>query len=186
MMMNETPSKQLHKTIKGAILSALFFFMLLVMTAFPVSAYESTGVTISIPSIGVSAPIVSIGIRSFPNGDVTWDTTELTSQVGFLQGTAWFGQGGNIVLGGHSELAERAPSVFYDLDQVNVGDEIVIVTNGEEIRYRVTDVFNVSNRDLSILYPSNTERLTIMTCDTASLSGGTYNRRDVVVAERIS
>jgi LPXTG-site transpeptidase (sortase) family protein len=68
---------------------------------------------------------------------------------------------------------------------VAVGDEIVINSNGEEIRYRVTQVFNVSAHDLSILYPSTSERLTIMTCDTSSLSGGSYSRRDVVVAERI-
>lgn len=184
-MMRSTFTQTIRKASKMFVVGALLLFMMMLLTATPVSAYDATGVTISIPSIGVSAPIVSIGIRSFPNGDVTWDTTELTTQVGFLQGTAWFGQGGNIVLGGHSELAERAPSVFYDLDQVAVGDEIVINSNGEEIRYRVTQVFNVSARDLSILYPSTTERLTIMTCDTSSLSGGTYNRRDVVVAERI-
>ncbi|MEQ8676801.1 MAG: sortase [Aggregatilineales bacterium] len=184
-MLTSTFTQSIRKVSRTLIVGTLLLLMNIVMTASPVSAYDATGVTISIPSIGVSAPIVSIGIRAFPNGDVTWDTTELTTQVGFLQGTAWFGQGGNIVLGGHSELAERAPSVFYDLDQVVVGDEIVINSDGQDIRYRVTSVSNVSYRDLSILYPSTSERLTIMTCDTASLSGGNYSRRDVVVAERI-
>jgi len=166
-----------------SITTLVVMFSLTLLTA-PAHAFEDTGVTLSIPSIGVEAPIVSIGIRQFPNGDVTWDTTALTSQVGFLQGTAWFGQGGNIVLGGHSELADRVPTVFYELDQVAVGDEIFVITGDGHIRYVVTEVTTVNYRDLSILYPTASERLTIMTCDTASFSGGGYAQRDVIIAER--
>ncbi|NJL54239.1 sortase [bacterium] len=149
-----------------------------------VESLAETGVTLSIPAIDVEAPIVTLHIRAFPSGEVTWDTSSITTEVGFLDGMAWFGQGGNIVLGGHSELAGRAPAVFYHLDEVVVGDEIIVNDNGTEWRYVVTETFTVSDRDLSILYPTRSERLTLMTCDTDSLVGGQYSRRVVVIAER--
>lgn len=149
-----------------------------------VYATRDLGASISIPSIGVQAPVVRIGIRAFPNGEVTWDTSGLTTQVGHLEGMAWFGQSGNIVLGGHSELANRVPTVFYDLEEVAVGDEVIITQGSTTWRYVVTDTFEVSYRDLSILYPTTTERLTIITCALGSFSGSSYSRRTVVIAER--
>lgn len=169
------------------------FFLFFVANVFvymaPVAAQEQdalvdTGVTLSIPAIDVEAPIVTLYIRAFPTGEVTWDTTAITSEVGYLDGMAWFGEGGNIVLGGHSELVGRVPAVFYELDEVAIGDEIIVDDNGTEWRYIVTDTFEVSASDLSILYPTRGERLTLMTCDTDSLVGGQYSRRVVVIAER--
>lgn len=174
------------------ILSAAILLIINVMVfAMPVAATEGAAddeidaeVTISIPAIEVEAPIVTLFIRAFPDGQVTWDTSEITSEVGYLDGLPWFGEGGNIVLGGHSELTGREPSVFYDLDDVELGDEIIVNDHGEEYVYIVTDIFEVEQYDLSILYPTNTEQLTLMTCDVDSLVGGVYNRRVVVIAER--
>lgn len=155
----------------------------ILFTSFSIlTASASNGTSISIPAIGVEAPIVTIGVRAFPDGSVTWDTTNLTTQVGYLDGTSWFGEGGNIVLGGHSELGERAPAVFYNLDDLAVGDEIIVTIHGRENRYAVTRKFAVDQSDLSIVYPTSSEQLTIMTCDTSSFEGGTYSRRTVIVA----
>jgi len=161
-----------------AVLAAAFFFISLNI----LTAHAGGSLSISIPAIGVDAPIVTIGIRTFSDGSVTWDTTNLTTQVGYLDGTSWFGEGGNIVLGGHSELAERAPAVFYRLDELVVGDEIIINTGNGERRYTITRTFDVDAFDLSIVYPTNHEQLTIMTCDTSSYVNGAYTRRTVVIA----
>lgn len=144
------------------------------------------GTTISIPSIDVYAPVVPLNLRVFPDNNVTWDTSEITSQVGYLQGTAWLGEGGNTVLGGHSELDGRAPTVFYDLDKVALGDEIIITEDGRELRYVVVSLQAVAPDDLSAIQPTTSERLTIITCDTTSFDDDEYNRRVVVVAERVS
>lgn len=162
--------------------SSALVLVIVLCTLFTLPAYAQGSASIRIPSIGVDAPIVSIGIRTFPNGAVTWDTTRLTSEVGFLEGTAWFGQGGNVVLGGHSELAQRVPTVFYRLGDVVVGDEIVVTVNGGERRYTVTRITVVADSDLSILQPTSSERLTIMTCDPASYVSGIYTRRIVIIA----
>ncbi|MDX1993021.1 MAG: sortase [bacterium] len=164
----------------------LLITLLLTVSFFSVfstsTAQASGGNTIQIPSIGVDAPIVTLNIRAFPDGSVTWDTTAITSQVGYLNGTSWFGRGGNVVLGGHSELAERAPGVFFRLHEVAVGDEVIVTVDGSERRYTVTRVFEVDETDLSILNSASSERLTIMTCSRASYAGGAYPRRTVVIA----
>jgi sortase A len=150
------------------------------------ASYVDMGARIAIPSIGVDAPIVQIGIRAFPSGEVTWDTTRLTSQVGYLEGLSWFGEGGNIVLGAHSELANRVPTVFYELDEVAVGDQITITQADTTWTYEVTAIRQVDFRDLSILYPTRSEQLTLMTCTPESLAGGVYNRRTVIIAEPVN
>lgn len=164
------------KAMTGVAAALLFAFAAVFSTS------ANGGTSIRIPAIDVDAPIVSIGIRTFPNGAVTWDTTQLTTEVGFLEGTAWFGQGGNIVLGGHSELANRVPTVFYNLDDLVAGDEIIVNVNGSDRRYIVSRVYTVLDSDLSIIQPSSSERLTIMTCDITSYVNGVYTRRIVVVA----
>lgn len=166
------------------LMIAVIFGVQLFSAPTVISAQNET--MLSIPSINVHAPVVPLSLRVFPDNNVTWDTSEITSQVGYFQGTARLGQGGNTVLGGHSELDGRAPTVFYDLDKVAVGDEIIVTEGGRELRYMVTSLQSVAPDDLSAIQPTTSERLTIITCDTASFEGGDYNRRVVVVAERIN
>jgi LPXTG-site transpeptidase (sortase) family protein len=145
-----------------------------------VEAQDAT--RIEIPDIDVSASVVPLNIVQFPNGVTTWDTRGLHMTVGYMTGTAWFGQGGNVVLGGHSEGANRQPDVFYRLDEVQVG-QVIRVIFGEDVReYVVIQTYTVHETDLSPIFPTDHERLTIMTCDTASYAEGYYPQRDIVVA----
>jgi LPXTG-site transpeptidase (sortase) family protein len=114
------------------IVSLLFFA--------PAASAQSRTATISIPSINVQAPVFEIYVRAFADGSVTWDTNGLQNNVGHLEGTSWFGEAGNTVLAGHSELAARQPSVFVSLNQVKTGDVIVIDENGSQKQYAVTSV----------------------------------------------
>jgi LPXTG-site transpeptidase (sortase) family protein len=88
------------------------------------------------------------------------------------------------VLGGHSQLAPGQPDVFYNLDQVSIGDEIIITETGSVRRYSVTDVYRANQYDIAPLRPTSHEQLTLITCDSASYdaNSGGYNNRVVVVA----
>jgi LPXTG-site transpeptidase (sortase) family protein len=143
------------------------------------------GVRVQIPTIDVNAVITPIELRVFPDGNVTWDTSQLRWDVGYFEGTAWFGEGSNIVLGGHSELEGRRPAVFYELDAVEVGDEIIITERNDRRQYTVTRVFEVDVDNLDVVMPTSSERLTLITCDTDSLNDGRYSRRVVVIAQPI-
>lgn len=174
----------MRKTALIYLCLSVFFVILIVATFIPLSAETAPPTTLEIPSLEIETTIVPINIRAFPDGSLTWDTSRLTTQVGYLQGTAWFGEGSNIVLGGHSELANHIPSVFHELHTMQAGDDIFVRDQGDELHYVVTRVFEVDPADLSILYPSDQEVLTLITCDLDSFTGYEYDRRIVIVAER--
>lgn len=169
--------------------STLLTILLLLFGAFHASTADETldGLVISIPSIQVEAPVVPVYIRTFPDGEVTWDVSDLRMAVGHFEGLPFVGQGGNAVLGGHSERARGEADVFYNLHRVQVGDLIEVRTEDVEYQYEVRRVFSVDPRDLSVLYPTPSEQLTLITCDLASYheASGAYGRRVVVVADRV-
>jgi LPXTG-site transpeptidase (sortase) family protein len=159
-----------------------------------VAGWQGTGVSrvdaqdaprLIIPSIDVNAALTPVYIRRFANDDVTWDVSGLRHNVGVFDQTAPIGTPGNAVLGGHSEQAQGVADVFYNLHRVQVGDDVVVAAGGNQLRYRVISVRSVSLYDLSIIRPTSDERLTIITCDRSSYTGGGYAERVVVVAQRI-
>lgn len=172
--------------VRGGMSLLIIAIIALATLLNPSAALAREATQISIPSINVNAPIVPIYIAAMPDGNVTWDTSGLHMSVGHLEGTASFGTPGNTVLGGHSELARGQADVFYNLDQVSHGDEILVTVGDQVLHYTVIETKTVSQNDLSIIYPTDGERITIMTCDIGSYnaSNGTYNNRVVVIAER--
>lgn len=142
--------------------------------------------SVSIPSLNINAAITEIKLKQFPGGKITWDTLNLGLNVGHLEGTAWLDAPGNIVLGAHSELAERTPGIFYTLDRIKTGDAVVLANGSETRTYTVTQIYQVEFKDLNPIYPASSDIVTLITCDTGSYnaSTGVYNKRLIVVAER--
>lgn len=138
------------------------------------------GTSLFIPNIGVNAPILES--RLHPDG---WQVDHLADQVGHLEATRWVGQGGNIVLAGHVENAEGEPSVFADLDQLNPNDLIVLTDQNMEYHYRVQAIREVNADDMSVVYDTSQEQLTLITCSAYSFLSATYEKRLVVVALRV-
>lgn len=166
------------------VLSILALIMLsLIAQTGSVQAYED-GWTISVPSQGISASIVPVYIRDFGNNVITWDFSGLRMQVGHLDGTSWFGEGGTVILGGHSVITPEQPDIFVHLDDVVVGDAVIVSGGGAERYYQVTDVRRISQNDLSMFSPSSGERLILFTCDTRTYdrSSRTYTGRIMVTA----
>jgi len=152
----------------------LFLFPMLTQT-------QAQGTRISIPSLEIDADITPLVIREMAHG-TTWDTSRLVQTVGYFTGTSWFGHGDNIVLGGHSELAQRQPDVFYRLDEVAIGDIIHVTADGQTFNYVVTSLEIVNPNNLNSILPTGFEQLTLITCDTASFDGSTYQQRLIVRA----
>lgn len=171
----------------------LFIFAMIAFAAIgfwnpaPVQAY-SPGTSIQIPAINVQSPIRTAYIRQFANGSITWDMAPFRWSVAHLEGTAWFGQRGNVVLGGHSEIAPGKEDIFYYLNHVKVGDEIVIQAEDAEIRYVIQEVKTVHYTDLSVLSAKFGEQLTLITCNRGSYdkASGQYTERVIVIAQRVA
>ena len=150
--------------------------MMLGISATPVSAQELDA-RILIPTLGVDTSIVYAPIV-YP----TWDVSHLGSRLGYLEGTAWFGQAGNTVLGGHATDAALNPDVLYTLDTLEQGAVIRVVVGAVELQYAVAGVYRVADTDVSLVVPTTHEQLTILTCAVDSWNGVTFTERIIVVA----
>lgn len=136
--------------------------------------------TLFIPKVGLSAPIIT----AYLDG-VSWDVSQLGPNVGHLQGTTEPGQVGNVVLAGHVTLRDGTNGIFATIKTMSIGDQVYVIQGDQEWRYSVVSNRIVQPNDLSVVYPSIDERLTLITCESYDFFTDSYLERVVVVAERI-
>ena len=141
----------------------------------------TTGAEFRAPTAGIASEV----IESYITG-TSWDITDLGQYVGHLQGTGWVDRPGNIVLAGHVEMADGRRGIFATINDLSIGDPIFLDQDGEERTYQVTQLFTTAPDDLSVLYPTTSERLTLITCSNYNFFQDNYLDRTVVIAERVT
>jgi sortase A len=154
-----------------------------------VPASQSTG---DDPTLGVATPVnataqpntgAPIGFLSIARIGMNNDaivqgvgTDQLREGPGHYPGTPLPGQAGNVAIAGH-RTTYAAP--FYNLDQLRVGDPIVIQTVQGTFHYAVTQTSSVSPSDSAVLDDTPTAELTLTTCTPRYSS----SQRLIVVAD---
>ncbi len=142
-------------------------------------------VMIKIPLLNVEAHVEHVGKDSQGRMDVPRD---------YLN-TAWYGLGsmpgeiGNAVIAGHLDTPTGDPSVFFNIDTLSIGDEIISIDKkGQEFVFHVTDVvtYDVDAFPIKTVFGDYTKaRLNLITCsgvfDSNSENG--YSERVVVFSE---
>src|SRR5690554_3722934 len=109
--------------------------------------------TIEIPKIDVDILIID-GVS---NEDLKWG-------AGFFKGTAPIGEAGNTVLAGHRSYTFG--KIFNRLNEVDIGDKIIIKTKDDIYEYQVYDIKVIEPTDFSVLEPKGDKKiLTLITCD---------------------
>ncbi|MBZ0293269.1 MAG: sortase [Anaerolineae bacterium] len=141
----------------------------------------TAGAQLIAPTAGINTRV----IQSYISGN-SWDVSDLGIYAGHLQGTSWVDHPGNVVLAGHVEMADGGRGVFADIGTLNVGDPLILRQNGSEYVYTVSELLSVKPDDLSVVYPSTTSRLTLITCSNYSFLQDIYQDRFVVIAEKTS
>ncbi len=141
---------------------------------------EETFFQLKIPALGLDIPVYEAWMNRR-----TWEFRVLTEEAGHLQYTAYPGERGNVVIGGHYELADFMPGPFHALDDLQRGDAIEIVYLGQTYRYQVVATALVNPRDLRVIQPTPYEALTLLTCYDYSPQADTYTRRYIVRAVRV-
>ena len=126
---------------------------------------------IDLPSIGVDAPIVPVGVD--PDGSMT--IPEDVATVGWYRwGSAPGSDAGTIVLSGHVDSRTQGRGAFFDLRAMAVGDEVAITDeDGDETRWRVTGRRTFQKESLPIrelFRRDGDRRLVLITC------GGEFDR----------
>lgn len=75
-----------------------------------------------------------------------------------IEGTATFDERGNVGLAAHRDGYFRA------LQDIRRGDLVEVLTIGERLQYRVTDIRIVSPQAVEVLAPTQAPALTLVTC----------------------
>ncbi len=119
---------------------------------------------LSIPAIGVDAPVESVGMDSL--GRMATPSIDTN--------TAWYnlgtkpGEPGNAVIDGHLDTP-TGPSVFYRLSELKIGDELTVTSeNGKTFTFLVYDRKIYSDADFPIVQVFGNDpipRLNLITCD---------------------
>ena len=141
------------------------------------------GARLEIPSIGVDASIVSLGV----NSDGIMQVPDNGKDVGWYTFSAPPGAPGNAVLSGHLDTATSPTAVFTRLKDLKQGDALTIAEDGKSIDYRVfwTKAWADDTAPLALILgnaPSPT--LTLITCaGTFDRVSRNYNQRLVVRAK---
>lgn len=100
---------------------------------------------------------IKLPIKSYFNEE------EIKSYAGHLPGTAMPGELGNCVIAGHRARARGR--LFNRLDELEIGDIILITYNSNNYVYKVTDIKIVEPTDVSVLNVADGESiLTLITC----------------------
>ncbi|OQY24287.1 MAG: hypothetical protein DRJ03_21640 [Chloroflexi bacterium] len=105
---------------------------------------------IQIPAIGVNGPIVE--------GD---DWESLKQGAGHHVGSANPGQSGNCVISAHNDIFGE---IFRDLSDLDLGDEVFAHTTRQVYRYVVTQKRIIKPTDVSVMYPTSSPVLTLISC----------------------
>lgn len=141
----------------------------------------TSGATFFAPTAGIDTSV----IQSYLDG-TSWDIADLGTYAGHLQGTAWMNEPGNIVLAGHVEMSDGRKGIFARIEDLKIGDPLILSQARQRQTYAVKQVLTVNPDDLSVLYPTTSEQLTLITCTNYDFIQDVYHERYVVVAERIS
>jgi sortase A len=105
---------------------------------------------IQIPAIGVDATVVQ--------GD-NWE--QLRKGVGQHLGTANPGQNGNIVLSAHNDFAGE---IFRYLEDLEPGDEVILITATQRFTYVVTSSQIVEPTQVEVMAPTANPTVTLISC----------------------
>jgi len=93
-------------------------------------------------------------------------------------------KGGNFILAAHRYVFALLPqqvvqrSVLYNIDKLEIGDDIFIDWQGKRYSYKVSEKRTVKPNETSIELASKTPKLTLYSCTT----GGQNDGREVIVA----
>lgn len=89
----------------------------------------------------------------------------------------------NVSLAGHS--VQGVDIRFYNLNKVNIGDEVQIISKDKLRKYKITKTYVVEDTRVEILdqHPGETHKITMFTCTGYNNRTGIWEKRFVVEAE---
>jgi LPXTG-site transpeptidase (sortase) family protein len=151
------------------------------LAALPAGITDSSAVErIVIPALKLDAAVE----RAAFDGQ-SWTVAGLGSAVGWLDTTSIPGQGGNTVLAGHLTQSQTTIGPFRRLLFLQAGEKIEVYTAERVYTYMLREQYLTRPTNLAPVAPSDTPRLTLVTCAEWDAKAGLYRTRRVAVADLI-
>jgi LPXTG-site transpeptidase (sortase) family protein len=146
-------------------------------------------VRLVIPAIDVDAQVQYVGLD--PDGTGEMDVPSNFTDVGWYKHGVRPGMTGSAVITGHFNGKEVPEGVFYDLSKLQVGDEVVIMSeNRIEDIFQVVKIATYAHDDPTeevFGSPDEKKRLNLITCSGAWLpEQKLYDKRTVVFTELLT
>jgi LPXTG-site transpeptidase (sortase) family protein len=136
---------------------------------------------ISIPVLGVNAVV-----KYVPYDGITWLIAGLQEEIAWMGNTSWPGLGGNTALAGHVTLRTGADGPFRYLDELKAGDQVYLYTDENMYTYQVQNIRNVDQTDMSVVNPTDSSILTLITCSDWDSASELYLKRLIVVSDLVN
>ncbi len=138
-------------------------------------------VTLTIPTIGVSAPVEQVGL----NAAGAMDTPKNPNNTAWYAPGARPGARGNAVVAGHVDYHGIGPVVFWNLNKLTPGAEVFVTDDaGKQRRFVVTavEIYPADNAPLERIFGNTSDsNLNLISCiGDFDPSSASYNNRIVV------
>jgi LPXTG-site transpeptidase (sortase) family protein len=141
-------------------------------------------VRVTIPAIGVDAPLVPVGLRT----DGAMETPDFGNAAWYRPGPRP-GEPGPAVLVAHVDASEQGPDVFFRLRDLRPGDQVTVHYADAQRTFTVTDTEQAAKTTLPTdrIWPVTTDPvLRLITCGGAfDRAAGSYLDNVIVYADRL-
>lgn len=140
---------------------------------------------IIIPSIGVNAAIVSVGLTD--EGAV--DSPKDPAWAGWFEKGPLPGERGSTIIDGHRGWRNKTPAIFDRLHEIQLDDYVIIIDEeGNTLTYRVyaLKTYDPNESPDEVFAPSTTSLLNLITCNGEwDFLAQTATKRLVVFTQRV-
>lgn len=140
-----------------------------------ISAFAESAASPGVPEGVLSIPALQLEVPIYPG------VTEINLNRGaaHIEGTAALSHSGNIGIAAHRD------GFFRKLKNIAIDDEVSLEAGGRMLLYRVVDISIVSPSEVSVLAPTETPSITLVTCYPFYFVGSAPQRY-IVRAELVS
>ena len=125
-------------------------------------------------------------VKYVPFSGSTWLISGLKQEIAWMGDTSWPGLGGNTGLAGHVDLVTGAKGPFWNLKELQAGDQVTVYTEKNIYTYQVREQTVVGDYELSVIQPTDKPQITLITCTSWDAELHMYLNRLVVYADLTS
>jgi sortase A len=139
----------------------------------------------AVERIIIPAILLDTEVKYVPFDGFTWLIRGLRYEIAWLGDTSWPGLGSNTVLAGHVTVSGIGNGPFRKLEELGDGELIFLQTEENSYTYRVSGRTIVDDSDLSVVEPSDSPKLTLITCVEWDEEEEIYLKRLVLFADLV-